>query len=426
MISNKPELSRQIRETINVDRIGRRLDDLEAIGQTSEGGVTRLAYTEEENEGHEYILNQLPDDYKVTIDSIGNIFATRDPDSDHSTLTGSHLDSVQNAGRLDGTLGVVISLEAVEAFHRVVENPELPPTLVIFRAEESSRFGQHTIGSKAALGKLNREILSATDKKGVPVWQAMKNAGFQPNDLSEPYIDFNRITNFFEVHIEQGPVLEAKEKNVGIVSSIRAPVRYRVTIDGKYDHSGATSMNLRNDALAGASEMIHAIETVAVEASQIGDVVATVGDIESVEGAINKVCGKVKFPIDIRSDSLSFRKKVEAEILDQIRLISNRREIATHIDQIDESDPVELSESIRQTLLKSAEETGCDYCVLPSGGGHDAMNFQLEGIPTGLLFVPSIEGISHNPAEETTTEGIEEATETLVNTLVTLEQQHQA
>lgn len=141
----------------------------------------------------------------------------------------------------------------------------------------------------------------------------MQDAGFQPDNLSEPTIDLDRIAGFIELHIEQGRVLEEENKDVGVVSSIRAPSRYRVTVTGEYDHSGATPMRMRRDALVAASEMIEIIETIAKNAAKEGDFVATVGDITAVDGAINKVCGEVKFVLDLRSADSVFRDDIEAE-----------------------------------------------------------------------------------------------------------------
>ncbi len=407
----------RLREVIDGDRIQRRLDDLWEIGRTSAGGVSRLAYSEAENEAHEYLLEELPAEYDVRIDSVGNLFATRWPDASQTILTGSHLDSVHNAGRLDGTLGTVISLEAIEAYNAVVDEPRCPPTLAVFRAEESARFGYHTIGSRSALSELDAQTLSATDEKGIPVWQAMNDAGFYPGDLSEPTIDIDATAGFLEVHIEQGRLLDEKSTNVGVVSGIRAPVRYRIRVEGKFDHSGATPMDLRKDALVGASEMICEIETVATANTADGDIVATVGDLTAVNGAINTVCGTVEFPLDIRSTNPTFRAEVEREILAELEAVANRRDVTVTWELIDESEPVALSEAIRTQLIESAEAAESSYRTLPSGGGHDAMNFQLAGIPTGLLFVPSIDGISHNPDERTPQEAIDEATQTLTHAL---------
>jgi len=402
---------------INTERIERRLDNIWNIGTTDEGGVTRLAYSDKETEAIEYICDELPDDFDIRTDSIGNVFASTDLDADQTTFIGSHLDSVFNGGRLDGALGVVVALEAIEGAYETGD-PDVPPTLVIFRAEESSRFGQWGLGSRGALGRLTVEDFSATDQSNIPLWQAMQQQGFQPGNLSEPTIDLDRVAGFLELHIEQGRVLDENGTNLGIVTGIRAPVRYRITVHGNYDHSGATPMGLRQDAIAGAATMITEIESMANEATEDGDLVATVGEFTAHGGAINKVCGKVSFPLDIRSNDEPFRDEFERNVRDRIETIAEERALTVETDLVDQSSPVELDERTTSLLESIASESDLSHQRLPSGGGHDAMNLQHAGVPTGMVFVPSIDGISHNPDEATPQEAIRDATEVLTRTLL--------
>lgn len=246
----------------------------------------------------------------------------------------------------------------------------------------------------------------------------MQRAGFEPQDFSEPTLDLDRVAGFLELHIEQGRVLDDKGDRVGVVTSIRAPVRYRIDVTGEYDHSGATPMGLRKDALAGAAEMITTIERLGEDASADGDVVVTVGDITVVEGSINTVCGEVSFPVDIRSNDVPFRDDVESRLLNRLQAIAERREITLDTELIGRSKPVRLDEGMTGSLARAAEVIGTKYRRLPSGGGHDAMNFQLAGIPTGLVFVPSIDGVSHNPKEATEELAIVDATEVLARTIL--------
>lgn len=399
--------SRMFGEFVDIDRIDARLDELWEIGRTASGGVTRLAYTEEETAAIDYVVNELPSDYEVTVDSIGNVFATRSPNDPNQLYVGSHLDTVVNGGRLDGTLGVITALEAIEAVNASSHDPHHAPTLAIFRGEESSRFGQHTIGSRGALGLLTVEDFAAVDQSDIPLWQAMQQVGLQPTALDEPTLDLGSIAGFMESHIEQGRVLIEHDALIGIVTDIRAPARFRVTVTGEYDHSGATPMALRRDALTGAAAAITVVETVATDAVSEGDIVATVGDVTAVDGAINKVCGEVTFPIDIRSTDAGFRDEVEAEIFDRIDQLTRQRSIDYTAEEVDRSEPVNLNSDMVATIETAANDVTDASQRLASGGGHDAMNFQLVGIPTGLLFAPSIDGISHNPNEETPREAIE-------------------
>ncbi|WP_290819178.1 Zn-dependent hydrolase [Halovivax sp.] len=406
---------------IDPDRIDRRLDDLAAIGRTRSGGVTRLAYTDEETAAIEYVIDELPAGYEVRTDPLGNVFAARTLDADRTFLTGSHLDTVFNGGRLDGSLGVVVAMEAIEAVHRSDADPNCEPTLVIFRAEESARFGRHTIGSRGALGMLRVEDLSATDQNDVPLWQAMREVGCQPGDLSEPTIDPERVAGMVEVHIEQGRVLDEADEGLGIVTSIRAPVRYRVTVEGRDDHSGATPMGLRRDAIAGAAELIGTVETIGRESAADGDLVATVGDVTPVDGAMNVVCGEVSFPLDVRSNDLAVRDRAEKRLLAAFDDVAERRGLSIDLEELDRSEPVELDDALGDRLAAAAASATSAHRRLPSGGGHDAMNVQLAGIPAGMVFVPSVDGVSHNPDEETDPEAVADAAAVIARTVIEAE-----
>jgi acetylornithine deacetylase/succinyl-diaminopimelate desuccinylase-like protein len=182
-------------------------------------------------------------------------------------------------------------------------------------------------------------------------------------------------------------------------------------------------MDLRYDALTGAAEIVTAIEDVGSSAAADGDVVATVGDITAVDGAINKVCGEVSFPIDIRSVTTTFRDRVESRILDRVEEIADRRGLAVEVDELDRSEPVALDDEMNDLLADGAETLDISHQRLPSGGGHDAMNFQLSGIPTGLVFTPSKDGISHNPREETDSDAILDATRLVAFSLANYDSQ---
>lgn len=408
-------VEQELRSAVNEERLQRRLDEFAEIGSTEDGGVTRLAYSDTETEAFDHLRSILPDYFDVWTDSIGNLYASTDPDAPVTTLVGSHLDSVFNGGRLDGVLGVLVALEAIQTLRESAREPERTPTLVVFRGEESVRFNQHTIGSRGALGMLTAEDFSHTDQNDIPLWLAMQNQGFRPHDLSEPTLDLDRVTRFFETHIEQGRVLDTANEQLGIVTSVRAPVRYGVTVEGDYDHSGATPMNLRRDALAAASACITSINEVACE---VDNVVGTVGDITAHDGAINKVCGRVTFPIDIRSHELEPRDRVEETILDRLDTVATEYEVDIAVDELDRSSPVRLSENAINELETASSTLNIETRRIPSGGGHDAMNFQQAGIPTGMLFVPSVNGISHSPKEATHPESIPLAVAVTAQTLL--------
>jgi hydantoinase/carbamoylase family amidase len=312
-------------------------------------------------------------------------------------------------------------LEAIQVLYESDVESETAATLAVFRAEESERFNKHTIGSRFALGLLDEDVLGAKDSgrdsesDRISLGTAMEAMGFQPPSPSVPTLDYETaVRNFVEVHIEQGRVLDEDNDEIGLVTSIRSPVRYWITVKGEYDHSGATKMKHRHDALAGASEMVVKARDIGRQKAENGDIVVTVGEFTVEKGAINKVCGKAKFKLDIRSDDEQYRNEVEEDILQAFRDIGEREELEVELDKRDDGTPTELSEDVLKRLQRATEATGASYQLLPSGGGHDAMNFQTVGVPTGMVFVPSVNGTSHSPDEETNPESLPLAAETLV------------
>jgi hydantoinase/carbamoylase family amidase len=373
--------------------------------------VTCLAYSRDESTAFDYLREELPEEYSVWTDSFGNLFATRDPDFNRALFVGSHLDTVHQGGRFDGRLGVVVALEAIEAVYESSQSPALPIVLAVFRGEEASRFDVGTIGSRAALGMLSEHHLETTDESGISLREAMERVGCEPQSgLAEPSLEFDRIVGFVETHIEQGPVLAKTGSAVGVVSEIRGPVRHRVTVTGTPGHSGATPMDMRSDAVAGAGKMVAAVQEVATEMSREEDVVATVGKIHSHQGAINKVCDRVSFTLDVRSTDPAHRARTNRHIEARLNEIATSEGLSIDMVYLDSTQPVSLDPRLTSLLEESAQNVGTSYETLPSGGGHDAMNFAIQEIPAAMLFTPSPNGISHNPAEDTDYDAVKQVT----------------
>lgn len=405
-------------EHVDVDRMQRRIAELGAIGETDDGGVTCLAYTERENQAFAYLLEELPDGYDVSVDRMGNVFATPDRDAERSLYIGSHLDTIRNGGRYDGRLGVVAALEAMQAVEGSGEEPAIAPTLAIFRAEETARFNVGLIGSRGALGLLKETQLEATDRDDVSLREAMEALEFRPPEIGTPTIDTDRIAGFVELHIEQGPTLEAEELPIGVVTEIRGILRDRVTVRGLPNHSGATPMEQRQDAVAGAAEMIAAVETIGTEASRAGDLVATVGYLDVPDASANKVSGEATFPIDIRSVDMAYQTGVDDRIRERLESIAARRGLTVEIEVMERIDPVALDERVIETLAAAAETTGTGYRRMASGGGHDAMDFVEIGKPAGMLFTACDRGLSHNPNEYVEPAAMKAGAKTLAQTLL--------
>ncbi len=396
-------------DAVDNDRLFERLDELATIGGTANGGVTRPAYSQAEADAIAYIEDVLPTGYSTYFDAVGNFYATADPSADESFLLGSHLDSVYNGGPLDGALGVIVALEAIEIAEILDKPYSVPPTLIVFRGEESARFGRGTIGSRAATGKLTEGDLDATDNNGVSLREAMSTAGFEPPTPGSKILDPSEIHAYVETHIEQGPVLESSGNRLGIVTHIRAPVRYTVEITGEYDHSGATPMGTRRDAIACASDIVTAVESLGVKAAADGNIVATVTEFDARDTASNKICGRVSLTIDLRSIDQSYRDQIEEKMVETIRSIAADRDIDVELEPYYRQEPVSLADTVIDALVRHADAINTTYEQLPSGGGHDGRHLQSVGIPSGMLFVPSINGVSHSPDEETIPEAVVDA-----------------
>ncbi len=251
----------------NLDRIQSNLQALAAIGATPDGGATRLAWSELEREAHKLAAHWMEEaGLKVWSDAVGNTFGRREG-SDPSLPTimvGSHLDTVNNGGNLDGTIGVVGALEVVRELNARGVMTKHPITVVAFAAEEAVRFADTCMGSKIITGAMGqKELDRLKDAQGVTPAEAMKGCGLAPDRLDEARWDTSKIGAYIELHIEQGQVLEKLGKQVGVVTAIAAATRYKVLLKGSADHSGATPMGARKDALAAAAEIVLGVERIA-------------------------------------------------------------------------------------------------------------------------------------------------------------------
>lgn len=366
----------------------------------SEKGITRLAFSDKDWETRAYVKG-LMGELGLTIieDAFGN-YRGRLEGKDNTLppiLVGSHMDSVPEGGNYDGPAGVFAVLELVRRFKEKGFVPEGPIEAVVFMSEESARFGAATLGSRAFIGDLTQEQVKVLkDKQGHSLEQVLLDRGFTPSALGKPLYEM-KPKAFFEVHIEQGKVLEHEGKQIGVVTGIAAPCRFRLIIKGKADHSGATPMLLRQDALCGAAEIILALEEQAKE-EKTTHVVGTIGVMEAKPGAMNVIPGEVQLGVDIRSISEEARTSVKDNFLNKVEGICKERHLTFELIPIGEEAPVAIEANVQKLFTKACEEAGVNYLSLPSGAGHDAM-YLAQIAPTGMLFVPCKEGISHNAEE---------------------------
>ena len=394
--------------------------DFDAMAQlTGLGeGVNRLAFTDADWEGRQYIIDCMNDaGLDVEIDGFGNVIGYKvgtNPDLP-VVMVGSHTDSVPNGGNYDGVVGVLSAIEAVRSMIDDGFEQEHTIAVVDFMCEESSRFGAATLGSKAMRGKLTlNDLHRLVDTQGISLYDSLKERKLHPDAIES--MAYNRpVKAFIEMHIEQGKVLEHEQKQIGIVSGIAAPERFYVTIRGNADHSGATPMNLRHDALCGSSKIILGIEEV-TSMQEEPPVVGTVGIAEVVPGAMNVIPGTVKLGVDIRSISKVARDSVVFLIKELIDVIAEKRGLSYTIEPISKDHPVSMHPLMVKEIERAVTSLQLEYMIMPSGAGHDAMHWA-EVAPTGMIFIPCRDGISHNSAEFAAMDDIVAGAEVLENVI---------
>lgn len=380
----------------------RLVKDFEAMAQlTAPGeGINRLAFTDADWAGRQYIIDRMTDaGLSVEIDDFGNVIGYKigkKPDLP-AVMVGSHTDSVPNGGNYDGVVGVLSAIEVIRSMIDDGYEHDHTIAVVSFMCEESGRFGNATLGSKAMRGELTlQDLHHLVDKQGISLYEALKGRNLNPDGI-ETMAYKRPVKSFTEIHIEQGKVLEHEQKTIGIVTGIAAPERFYVTIRGNADHSGATPMNLRHDALCGASKIILGIEEIA-SMQEEPPVVGTVGVVEVTPGAMNVIPGAVKLGIDIRSISKVARNSVVTLVKEFIDITAEKRGLSYTIETIAQDHPVEMHPAMIREIEEAVKSVGVEYMTIPSGAGHDAMHWA-EVVPTGMIFIPCRDGISHNPAE---------------------------
>lgn len=409
--------------TINKRRLLRDLNAVSRIGLGDHGAVTRLVFSIKELRSRQLLIHLMTQaGLKIHIDRIGNIFGRLNSPNPKApaVLAGSHLDTVVQGGKFDGPVGVIGALEAVRTLKENKVPLSSPVEVVCFVGEESSRFGFSTLGSSLLAGQVRMEdLVNAVDAHGTKVEDILSSMGIYRDNLASLRRDPASVKAYLELHIEQGPILEAKNKKIGIVTSIAAPTRFKVIFTGQADHSGTTPMEMRKDALVAAANLITYVEEVCSEFSQMekGRVVGTVGAMKIEPGVINAIPGKAELSVDIRSISAEAKERVANLVRNRAQEIAKRREIAVDLLPIRDELPVALDERLLPLIKEICEEKGIPYEIMPSGAGHDAM--QMAKITrAGMIFVPSKRGISHSPLEWTNPEEICLGAQLLLETIV--------
>ncbi|MGO8760215.1 MAG: allantoate amidohydrolase [Terracidiphilus sp.] len=367
--------------------------------------ITRCFLTPPVREVHAHLRGRMESlGMTVQVDAAGNLRGLWRPAGarDKRLILGSHIDTVPNAGAFDGVLGVALALEWVELAREL--NLALPIEVIAFSEEEGVRFGVPFIGSRAVAGRFDPALLALKDAGGITIGEAIRAFGLDPSRIGDAAIDAG-VLGFVEMHVEQGPVLEAEGLGVAAVSAIVGQTRLSLEFTGHANHAGTTPMHLRRDALAAAAEWIAAVESLALST---GGLAATVGKIEVEPNTSNVVAGMVRASLDVRHAEDAARKSAVESLLEKARAIADRRGLALQCERPMDQPAVPMDERLTAFLTAAIEAAGLTAKQMPSGAGHDAMVMAAR-VPTAMLFLRSPGGISHHPDEAVLAEDVEAA-----------------
>jgi len=382
-------------------------DRCEALAGLSEldGGLTRVFLSPEQKAANELVLGWMREAGLVAhVDAIGNCVGRYEGESAGlpCLMLGSHLDTVRDAGKYDGMLGVIVAIEVVAALHAQKKRLPFAVEVVGFGDEEGVRFGATLLGSRAVAGTFDLSLLDKVDAQGVSLRDALRSFGLDPRQIAGVARRPKDLLAYAEVHIEQGPVLEAEGLALGVVTAINGGNRFNAEVTGMAGHAGTVPMRLRRDALAAAAECVLVAERIA---GALPNIVATVGRIEALPGAMNVIPGRVRFSLDVRAPTDEARRSALAAIRAEFDAIAARRNVRLSLEPLWEAKTAPCGPALQEQIAAAIAAEGLRVHHLPSGAGHDGMAI-VEIAPIGMLFIRCKDGVSHNPAEAITLDDV--------------------
>ena len=393
-----------------------RLERLGAIGAIPGGGNARLALTDEDKAGRDLVVGWMKElGLRVGVDAIGNVVAVRAGTEDTApVMIGSHIDTVRTGGRYDGNLGVLAGLELCVALDRAGVRTRRPIAVAFFTNEEGSRFQPDMLGSLVYVGGMFlNEAYAATSIDGRGLGDELARIGYR-GDLPPGFL---RPAAFVELHIEQGPILEAEGVTIGAVTGVQGISWTEFTLTGVSNHAGTTPMRLRRDAGYAATAIATVVREIVSEMG--GNQVGTVGRIELAPNLVNVVASRATFTVDLRNTDEAALKDAEAKLADLVTRVCAREQVDTASRRLARFEPVEFDPTIVSLVEAKARARGFRCRRMPSGAGHDAQ--MLARIcPTGMIFVPSVRGLSHNVAEYTSAADLDAGAKVLVDVVLEL------
>ncbi|WP_340097736.1 Zn-dependent hydrolase [Salinibaculum salinum] len=396
---------------VDSERFRQKFDSFSEIGATDAGGVNRPALSDENKQARDRVVEWFEDaGLDVTIDEMGNIFGRRDGEEDDlaPVLFGSHVDSQYNGGRFDGVTGVLGALEVVEALNEADVTTRRPLEIVCWSNEEGVRFQPDMLGSGVFCDVFDLDYAYAReDKDGNTFGEELERISYKGDAPCEP----RDIHTYFEMHVEQGPFLEQEGLPVAAVEGVFGFSWMNVTFEGQANHAGPTPMNMRHDAMVATSDVIQAVRR--ITATEGTDLVGTVGSVDVWPNAINVIPETVEFTVDFRSYDDDAVDAAVGRIQQEIEWAAEREGLDYEFEQIMRVDADPFHEACIDTVVAAAEELDHNYTRLVSGAGHDA-NYLNKICPSSMIFVPSVDGISHRESEFTEWEDIVVGTEILL------------
>lgn len=392
-----------------------RINALAEIAPIDGGGNCRLALTDEDKDGRDLLVSWMKDcDLDVSIDAVGNIIGIWNVGIGTPVMSGSHIDTVRTGGRFDGCYGVLAALEVIETCQKAGVTPPRPLAVGIFTDEEGARFAPDMLGSLVYVGGLSlEEALDVIAIDGAKLGDELVRIGYAGTTPCPGLIPHA----FVELHIEQGPMLEANNVRIGAVTSVQGISWQEVTIIGQSNHAGTTPMSLRHDPAYIAAEITVFVRKLAITMS--GDQVCTVGKIDIHPNLTNVVAAKATLTLDVRNTDESLLKQAESKISEFLINIAVGEGVKITTRELARFEPVIFDDRVIDCVEKIARDQGNTVQRMPSGAGHDAQMLA-RVCPSGMIFVPSVKGISHNPAEFTETIDLISGANILLHTMLSL------
>ena len=400
---------------VDYARLKSRLFELASIGAIDGGGCARLALTDEDRHGRDLVVDWMKAlDLDVTVDRVGNVVGVWNIGTGSPVMTGSHIDTVRTGGKYDGNLGVLAGLEVIQTCQEAGFVPSRPLAVAFFTNEEGARFAPDMFGSLAYVGGLDVETaLDTVGIDGARVGDELERIGYNgatPCPGMSPHA-------FVELHIEQGPVLEQRGFQIGAVTGVQGISWQEITVSGQSNHAGTTPMSLRHDPAYVAARITVFVRELAGRYG--GNQVCTVGKIDLHPNLVNVVPATATLTVDLRNTDENLLQKAESEVEAFVRELTTLEGVSITARRLARFEPVDFHPDIIDMIERLATDHGLSVMRMPSGAGHDAQMLA-RVCPTAMIFVPSVKGISHNPAEHTDDADLEAGANLLLATMLEL------